>query len=142
MDITKEMVMDEIENRHPWLYKYGVESCELIGRDRARIVFGNGREFIYDERHKGNKLQEVKRFQDLDSMDEDEWRLAFSYALEREMERANMSVNQLAKLLNKSPGTVTRYLKGTSEPTGFIIYRMSEIFNCNFSDLEYMDFYL
>jgi ribosome-binding protein aMBF1 (putative translation factor) len=67
--------------------------------------------------------------------DEDFWRKEFGRKLRRFIAEGGMNQEQLADKIGISRQMLSRYVRGTSTPSGFTLSRLAEILKCDIRDL-------
>lgn len=137
--ITKkyETPIDDFEHRFPWLFKRMV-SFEEYNDDKVFIELSDGKTMLYDNFMQ--ELKEVKRFDDIYELTEDEWKLGFSKILRKQINSKCITQYELASKLGVSEMTISRYVTGRCLPSVYIINKLTKILNCEPDDLYPHDY--
>ena len=132
-----ETPIEDFEHRFPWLFKR-MESFEEYDDDRVFIELSDGKTMIYDNFI--NELKEIKRFNDIYELSEEEWRIGFSKILRKQISSKNITQYELANKLGVSEMTISRYVTGRCLPSVYIINKLVRALNCKPEDLYPHDY--
>lgn len=130
-----ESVVDSYKVWHPNLYDQTVE-CRTSGRDSIVARLRDGTRVEYNART--NAVRFVTKFyeQDLDHpVDEESWRKEFGNKLRSVIGDRGLTQERLCDLTGISRQMLTRYVRGTSTPSAYILNRLSEVLECDIRDL-------
>ena len=129
---TPETILEEIEWSYPWIFKQA-ETLEEISPFEVRIKTTDGRYYRYSSFEK--RMHEIKLFDDVTTLTEQEWRKGFASCLRRQLRRKGMTNYMLVKRLEISPTTLSNYLYARSTPPAYMIHKIAAILNCSIDDL-------
>jgi ribosome-binding protein aMBF1 (putative translation factor) len=68
-------------------------------------------------------------------LDESAWRKEFGHKLRRVIEEKGINQEQLSGMIGISRQMLSRYVRGTSTPSGYVLTRLSEILGCDVREL-------
>ena len=68
-------------------------------------------------------------------MDEESWRKEFGRQLRRAISDKGITQEQLSDISGVSKQRLTRYVRGQSTPSGYVLSRLSEILDCDSREL-------
>ena len=131
---TKEYVapIDDFEHRFPCMFKH-VISFDEIDYDKVYMELDDGRTLYYDRFY--NFYWNVKRFNSIYELSEEEWRKGFSDRLRKRLRTKNIKQYDLAKKLGVSEMTVSGYITGKRTPNAYYLELLATILNCDINDL-------
>lgn len=132
-----EMPIEDFEHRFPWLFKR-MKSFEEYDDDRVFIGLSDGKTMLYDNFM--HELKEVKRFDDINELTEEEWRIGFSKLLRKQISSKNITQYELANKLGVSEMTISRYVTGRCLPSVYIINKLVRVLKCKPEDLYPHDY--
>ena len=130
-----EKIVADYKTWHPGLYSVTVE-CRPSGRHSilATLADGNKMEFdSYD--HSVRNVTKLYSHDQAHAMDEESWRKEFGHKLRRAISDKGMNQDRLSELLGISRQMLTRYVRGTSTPSGYNITRLCEVLDCDVREL-------
>lgn len=130
-------IMNIFMKRCQYIHKK-MESWEPYGDLSVLVRTTDGRDYLYDELDGYARL--IKRFDDPNELIEEEWRIGFSYFLERELMNAGMTGYELADVVGISNVMLSKYLNHKATPSAFVIQRMADCLNCDINDILPHDF--
>ena len=131
---TKEYVasIEDFKHRFPCMFKH-VISFDEIDYDKVYIELDDGRTLYYDRFY--NFYWNVKRFNSIYELSEEEWRKGFSDRLRKRLRTKNIKQYDLAKKLGVSEMTVSGYITGKRTPNAYYLELLATILNCDINDL-------
>lgn len=128
-------IVDSYKVWHPNLYEQTIE-CRASGRDSILAKLRDGTRVEYCMRN--NTVRFVTRFYERDTaepVDEEAWRKEFGNKLRSAIADRGITQERLCELTGISRQMLTRYVRGKSTPSGYILTRLSEILDCDVRDL-------
>lgn len=129
---TPETIIEEMEWSYPWIMKK-VETLEELNSCEVRVKTTDDRYYQYSSIEK--RMYEIKLFDDVKTLTEEEWRKGFAYCLRRQLRRKSIAKYILVKKLEISPTTLSNYLYARCTPTSFILHKIASILDCPVDDL-------
>lgn len=127
-----DVPIEDFEHRFPWLFKR-MTSFEEIDDYMVFIDLNDGRTLLYDIFI--HEFKEVKRFDDVFELTEDEWKLGFSHLLAKRIQMRRMTQYELANKLGVSEMTISRYITGKSLPSVYMMNKITKVLKCSQEDL-------
>lgn len=127
---------------YPTLYDQTVE-CKPSGKYSILVTLRDGSKMEYSS--SDNTIRNVTSLYDKDTlrhMNEDDWRKEFGRKLRRAISDKGINQDKLSEMLGISRQMLTRYVRGTSTPSGYNLSRLSEILDCDvreFTRFGYID---
>ena len=70
-----------------------------------------------------------------DTLDEESWRKEFGHNLRKAIVNRGINQDKLSEMLGISRQMLTRYVKGTSTPSGYNISRLAKVLDCDVREL-------
>lgn len=129
-----EKIIDDFRLWHPSLYEQTVD-CRPSGRYCILVELNDGSKMEYNSLD--NTIRDVTRFYSCESGDVDEqtWRKEFGRKLHRAIVDKGITQEQLSDMTGISRQMLSRYVRGNSTPSGYILSRLSEILECDVREL-------
>lgn len=97
-------------------------------------------DYTYYYNNSENKLIQIKMFDDISELTEEEWRNGFTYLLERKIGLSGMSKYDVANGAGISSQQLSRYIHRKVLPSIYIVHRLSEALDCDINDILPHDF--
>lgn len=132
MTRTYDVPIEAFEQRYFWLFNK-MESYEELDDYRVFVFLDDGRTILYN--NVTYESHEVKLFNSVSELMDDEWKKGFSDLLITQMRRAKMSQCVLADRIGVTNAMMNRYASGQSIPSAFILNRIVEELDCSADDL-------
>lgn len=130
-----EKILATYKAWHPGLYKQTVE-CRPSGRNSILITLDDGTRMEYNSLD--NTIRNVTKLyshEQKDVMDEESWRKEFGLKLRRAIFEKGINQDRLSEMLGISRQMLTRYVRGTSTPSGYNLTRLCEVLDCDVREL-------
>lgn len=130
-----EKILDGYKTWYPGLYKQTVE-CRPSGRNSILVTLKDNTKMEYDSLD--NTIRNVTRLysrEQSDSMSEETWRKEFGNKLRRIIFDKGINQDRLSEKLGISRQMLTRYVRGTSTPSGYNLTRLCEALDCDVREL-------
>ena len=132
---TYERILNEYKVWHPSLYNQTVE-CRPSGRYSILVTLDDESRLEYNSTD--NSIRDVTKFyireRTLD-VDEESWRKEFGRKLQRVIAEKGMTQEKLSEVTGISRQMMSRYVRGTSTPSGYILSRLVEALGCDVREL-------
>ena len=132
---TYERILNEYKVWHPALYNQTVE-CRPSGRYSILVTLDDESRLEYNSTD--NSIRDVTKFyireRTLD-VDEESWRKEFGRKLQRVIAEKGMTQEKLSEVTGISRQMMSRYVRGTSTPSGYILSRLVEALGCDVREL-------
>lgn len=135
-----ERIIEGYKNWYPNLYERTVE-CKPCGRYTILVRLDDGSRLEYTTLN--DTVRDVSKYYGVnhaDGSNEEEWRQEFGRKLRRIMAERGVSQERVSELTGISRQMLTRYVKGTSTPSGYNLTRLSEILDCDVRELTRFDY--
>lgn len=129
--------IEDFKSRFSWLFKR-MESFEDLDGRRLFINLDNGKTMIYDILF--HTVKEVKRFDDISELTEEEWKIGFSNLLRKQIRSKGITQYELANRLGVTEMTISRYTTGKSLPSVYMLDKIIRVLNCSTEDLYPHDY--
>lgn len=133
-------MLDEFEERYPWLAKHGIEYWEEINYNLLLVTLGDGRSYIYNNSRKVKNAKLVKLFDNPDDLTDDEWMRGFSYNLRCKLKENDIHQYEFAEQIGVGRNMMNLYCTGKSIPSSRIFDKMTRVLKCDASDLVPHDY--
>lgn len=130
-----EKIIEQYKLWFPGLYEQTVE-CMPSGRYCILAYLDDGTAFEFNSLD--NTVRNVTKLyirDTRDALDEESWRKEFGHKLRRAIADRGINQDKLSELLGISRQMLTRYVRGTSTPSGYNISRLAEVLNCDVREL-------
>jgi DNA-binding Xre family transcriptional regulator len=130
-----EKILDEYHIWHPSLYKRSVE-CRPSGRYSILVSLDDGSKIEYNSLD--NTIREVTQFyirERADELDEETWRKEFGRNLHRVITERSITQETLSEKTGISRQMLSRYVRGNSTPSGYILNRLANALDCDVREL-------
>ena len=130
-----ESIISNYEKWHPGLYAKTVE-CKPSGYYSILACLADGSKIEYNDLD--NTIRDVTRFYNREAnntLDEESWKKEFGRRLRHLIAERGISQEELSDLTGISRQMLSRYVRGTSTPSGYILTRLSEVLDCDIRDL-------
>ena len=128
-------IINGYETWYPALFEQSVKYV-MTGTHTILVDLEDGSKIEYDSR--GNTIRDVSRIYIRDEgsdLDEETWRREFGHQLRRAIDDVGITQDQLSDMTGISRQMLSRYVRGTSTPSGYILSRLSEVLGCDISKL-------
>ena len=130
-----EQIIEDYKNWHPSLYAQTVE-CRPSGKhcilatldDETKIEFNSLDKTIRD-------VTQLYIYDQDETLDETAWRKEFGHKLQRAITDKGMTQERLSDVSGISRQMLSRYVRGTSTPSGYILSRLVEALGCDVREL-------
>ena len=131
-----QQIVDAYKIWHPSLYEQTVE-CRPSSRHciLAKLDDGSRVEFNAVD----NTIRDVTRFyirETANEVDEEIWRKEFGRKLRRAIIEKGINQERLSDAIGVSRQMMSRYIRGNSTPSGYILSRLSEVLECDVRELS------
>lgn len=126
-----ERIIRSYETWHPALFEQSVKYI-ATGTHTALIELEDGSSIEYDSRD--NTIRDVTRIYNHDEndiLDEASWRKEFGHQLRRAIADRGITQEQLSEITGISRQMLSRYVRGSSTPSGYVLSRLSEVLDCD-----------
>lgn len=134
--LTKyEQIIDGYKTWYPNLHSRTVE-CRPSGYYTILVTLDDGSKMEYSSFD--NTIRDVTKLYIRDesgAVDETVWRKEFGHRLRTTMTEKCMNQERLADLIGVSRQMMSRYVRGTSTPSGYTLTRLSEVLGCDVREL-------
>lgn len=111
-----------------------VDILKWVGPFDILIKFKDGEMYIFDTYTNMYRYIKYKTKE----LTESEWKFEFSKRLQEMMLRKHITQEYLSSRLRMSQPMVSKYIKGTSMPSGFIMSKILDILDCDIEDLLFI----
>lgn len=135
----KEELLKDFEMRCPWMYK------KLDGHYydenrwyEIRLYMNDGYKYVYDSLDKFP--HPIVEFNLPGELSDELWMKGFSDKVHSQLRKNRMSQYELAKIVEVSPVTLSRYLTYRSMPSINTVHRMASALHCTVDDLMPKDY--
>lgn len=130
-----ERILNEYKVWYPSLYNQTVE-CRPSGRYCILASLDDETKIEYNSAD--NTIRDVTKFyireQTVD-IDEEVWRKEFGRKLQRAIAEKGMTQERLSEVTGISRQMLSRYVRGTSTPSGYILSRLVNVLGCDVREL-------
>ena len=130
-----ETIVKHYARWYPSFYESTVE-CIPSGRYCILATLKDGS--VVEFNSLDNTIRDVTKFYDRDtsvSFDEETWRKEFGHKLRKAITSKGVNQDKLADALGISRQMLTRYVRGTSTPSGYNLSRLAEVLECDVREL-------
>jgi ribosome-binding protein aMBF1 (putative translation factor) len=130
-----EQIIDGYKVWHPSLFSQTVE-CRPSGHHSILASLNDGSKIEYDSRD--NTIRDVTKYYDHennDNVDEITWRKEFGRKLQRAIQDKGISQETLSEITGLSRQMISRYIRGNSTPSGYVVSRLAEALDCDVREL-------
>lgn len=119
---------------YPTLYDKTLE-CRPSGRYRILALLNDGAKVEFDSID--NSIRNVSRYyaKDSNEVDEEAWRKEFGRKLKQAMIDRGISQENLADSIGISRQMMSRYVRGTSTPSGYNLTLLATVLDCDVREL-------
>lgn len=125
-------IIDEYKKWHPSMYEKTIE-CRPSGRSSILATLKDGSKIEYESN--GNTVRNVTRMYTCQAADEETWRKDFGHQLRKAISDRGYTQEKLSEVTGISRQMLTRYVRGNSTPSGYILTRLSEALDCDVREL-------
>lgn len=128
-------IIDDYKTWYPNLHSRTVE-YRPSGYYTILVTLDDGSKMEYNSFD--NTIRDVTKLYIRDesgAVDEAVWRKEFGYRLRTMMTEKGMNQERLAELIGVSRQMMSRYVRGTSTPSGYTLTRLSEVLGCDVREL-------
>lgn len=128
-------IIESYKTWYPIMYKQTVD-CRPSGRYTILVTLEDGTRIEYNSFD--NTIKDVTKFYIHDSeenVDEEQWRKEFGRKLRLAITNRGISQEKVADRVGISRQMMTRYVRGSSTPSGYILSKLSEILDCDVREL-------
>ena len=130
-----EQILNSYKTWHPRLYEHTLE-CMPSSRYCIVASLDDGSKIEYNDLD--NSIREVTRFYICESsneLDEESWRKEFGRKLRTIIAERGISQEHLSEMTGISRQMLSRYVRGNSTPSGYILARLAEVLECDVREL-------
>lgn len=130
-----ERIIAQYKNWYPNFYAQTVE-CRPSGRYSILVSLNDGTKMEYND--SDNTIRDVTRYyirETIDGFDEETWRKEFGRHLRKVIGDKGITQERLSEMTGLSRQMLSRYIRGTSTPSGYILSRLSEVLDCDVREL-------
>lgn len=129
-----ESILRSYESWFPSLHRRTVE-CRPSGRYSLLVTLNDGTRMEYNSFD--NTIRNVTSYYSKDpiDIDEDMWRKEFGRKLRRAITEKGINQERLSETMGISRQMLSRYIRGTSTPSGYVLTRLSEVLDCDVREL-------
>jgi DNA-binding Xre family transcriptional regulator len=127
-------ILSAYKTWYPALYDKTLE-CRPSGRYRILVLLKDGTKMEFDSLD--NSVRNVSRYYAKDDaeVDEEAWRKEFGRKLKQIMIDKGISQEGLADSVGISRQMMSRYVRGNSTPSGYILTRLVNVLGCDAREL-------
>lgn len=129
--------MNMFAARYPKYHGMAV-SWEEYDVGQVIVRLDDGRICLYDDFEK--RLYFIREFDNVNEIDEYEWKDRFSYLLKEALWRARKIQRELAEDIGVSEVSINNYCRGKAIPSAYILQRIADDLECDVRDLLPHDF--
>lgn len=129
-------IIEGYKSWYPSLYSKTVE-CKPCGKYSILARLSDGSRVEYNSMDNG--IRDVSKLYDRSythSMTEEMWREEFGRKLRRAIEDKGITQERLSELSGISRQMLTRYVRGNSTPSGYILNKLAEVLDCDVRELS------
>lgn len=130
-----EQIIESYKIWHPSLYKQTIE-CRPSGKHCILASLDDGSKIEYNDLD--NTIRDVTKLyvhESVESLDEAAWRKEFGHKLHRAITDKSITQERLSEITGISRQMMSRYVRGTSTPSGYILSRIVEALGCDAREL-------
>lgn len=130
-----EQIIDGYKVWHPILFSQTIE-CRPSGRYCILASLNDGSKIEYDSRD--NTIRDVTKYyirESIDDVDEIAWRKEFGRKLNRAIADKGINQEKLSEMMGISRQMLSRYIRGNSTPSGYVLSRLAEVLDCDVREL-------
>ena len=127
-------ILNEIARVRPDIYD---DMIDWYSSDQGEITIkvSDGRKYAFDFRRLYNPILLPDFQDDMEDIDEQQWRRNFAMRVHRRMEYIGVSQEWLSNKTGISQVTISKYLNGRSSPSGPNIERIARALGCSIGEL-------
>lgn len=125
-------IIDDYKIWHPSMYEKTVE-CRPSGRSSILVTLNDGSKIEYESN--SNTVRNVTRMYTENATDEESWRKDFGQQLRKLIADKGYTQEKLSDVTGISRQMLTRYVRGNSTPSGYILTRLSDALDCDIREL-------
>ena len=126
-----EKIIRDYEIWYPTFFKHSVEFT-MNGTHSVLVDLDDGSKIEYNSYD--NTIRDITHLYNRENgvaLDEEVWRKEFGHQLRRAIVDRGITQEQLSEMTGISRQMLSRYIKGTSTPSGYILSRLSEALDCD-----------
>lgn len=130
-----EQIINSYESWYPNLYNHTVE-CRPSSRYCILVSLDDGSKIEYNSID--NTIRDVTKLYIREpdiSVDEESWRKEFGRKLHRAMVEKGLTQDRLSEITGISRQMLSRYMRGNSTPSGYVLSRLADILECDVREL-------
>jgi ribosome-binding protein aMBF1 (putative translation factor) len=131
-----ESIINSYKIWHPNLYKKTID-CRPSGRYSILAELDDGSKIEFDSLD--NTIRNVTKYYIRESsgaeIDEESWRKEFGRKLHRAISDKGFTQEKLSDLTGVSRQMLSRYVRGTSTPSGYILSKFVDVLDCDAREL-------
>lgn len=130
-----EKIIEDYKTWYPNMYAQTTE-CRPSGHSQIMIVLKDGTRMEFNAID--NSIRNVTKYYEHDSdsaLDEEAWRKEFGRKLSRAISDKGLTQERLSEMTGISRQMLSRYVRGSSTPSGYILSRLVEVLGCDARDL-------
>lgn len=127
-------IIDAYRTWYPRMYNRTVE-CRPSGRSNILVTLDDGEKMEFDSLD--NSIRSVTKYytNSVNDVDEESWRKEFGRKLHRAIVDKGITQEQLSDMTGISRQMLSRYIRGNSTPSGYILSRLAEVLDCDVREL-------
>ena len=126
-----EKIIRSYEEWYPAFFEHSVKMT-MSSPYSIVVDLDDGSKIEYNSRD--NTIRDVTRIhgrKNGERLDEEVWRKEFGHQLRRAMIDSGITQDQLSEMLGISRQMLSRYIHGTSTPSGYVLSQLSEVLYCD-----------
>lgn len=135
-----ERIVESYKIWYPTFYEKTVD-CKPVGQTCILVTLKDGCKMEYDSYD--NSIRDVTNLYvraKTDGVDEEMWRKEFGRKLYKAIITNGITNERLSDITGISRQMLSRYIRGHSTPSGYILSRLSEALNCDVRELTKLGF--
>lgn len=136
-----EYIIESYKRMYPNYYNKTVD-CRPSSRHSILVTMNDGSKLEYNSLD--STVRDVTRLYStqVTEMDEEAWRREFGRKLRRVIAEKGINQEKLSDMIGISRQMLTRYVRGTSTPSGYVLSRLASVLECDareFTKFGYID---
>lgn len=134
--------LEDFKENYPGYELSGIKvmKCDEIDVDRILITMSDGHVYFYDRLLNEPKPMNIMFFEDVDELDDEDWRDGIIYLIEREIYLSNMSKREVAEISGIKPMRLYNILNKMAMPTAVEFMKIACALDCDLNDLIPRDY--
>lgn len=105
------------------------------GSDEIVIRTNDGMTYVYYGMSHSCGVLHDPSDEDLDSMEENQWRESFSFKLRKRMETTSLNQEKLSERTGISTHTISKYMRGKATPSTYNLCKIARALKCSETEL-------